>query len=228
MWLQDIMSLPGKPTFILFILRQQAEETRQQIKYTCDVKLGILNQCVVRIIFAPSLARKSEYVYCNVVARGQTCKSVKSVFKQCCAQVSIFGPTDWCNDWITVYRINARLGGENSIPRSQALTELQKTRFMVVGGYISVTAVAYLLTNVLRTFEPYQARMSDTLAPGSVTNLPSRPSSGVGTNMQSSTRHWCTYSHHGLRSSMIFVVWWRYVILVHFACYALFWFLCFR
>jgi len=54
---QDIMSLPGKPTFILFILRQQAEEIRQQIKYTCDIVLGILNQCVVCIISVPYLAR---------------------------------------------------------------------------------------------------------------------------------------------------------------------------
>ena len=44
------MSLPAKPIFVLFLLPQQAEETRQQIKYTCDVVLGILNQCVVRIV----------------------------------------------------------------------------------------------------------------------------------------------------------------------------------
>jgi hypothetical protein len=91
------MALPGKPTFILFILRQQAEETRQQIKYACDVKLGILNQCVVRVILTPRLEHTSEYVYYNIVARGQTWKSIKPVFKQCCAEVSIFVPTDRCN-----------------------------------------------------------------------------------------------------------------------------------
>jgi len=75
------MSLLGKPTFILFILQQQAEETHQQIKYTCDVKLGILNQCVVHIVPTPSLVHKSEYVYCNVVTQRQTFKPVKPVFK---------------------------------------------------------------------------------------------------------------------------------------------------
>lgn len=57
MGFQDIMSLPEKPTFILFTLRQEAEEIRHRIKYTCDIVLGILNWCVVCIISAPDLAQ---------------------------------------------------------------------------------------------------------------------------------------------------------------------------
>lgn len=38
--------------------------------------------------------------------------------------------------WIC--RINARLGGKNSIPHSPLLSELQKTRFMLVGGWLFV------------------------------------------------------------------------------------------
>jgi len=91
----DIMSLPGKPTFILFILRREAEETRQQIKYTCDVLLGILNQCVRET----KLSNPSNQ-YLNNVA----------------------------------LKINARLGGENSIPRSGTMKELKKSKFMLVGA----------------------------------------------------------------------------------------------
>ena len=39
--------LPGKPKFIVFIVDENAEDLRRRIKYTCDVQLGIPNQCVV-------------------------------------------------------------------------------------------------------------------------------------------------------------------------------------
>lgn len=41
--------LPGKPNLLIFIVDTNAEDLRRLIKYTCDVKLGILNQCIVRI-----------------------------------------------------------------------------------------------------------------------------------------------------------------------------------
>lgn len=41
--------LPGKPKFIIFIVDENAEDLRRRIKYTCDVQLGIPNQCIVSI-----------------------------------------------------------------------------------------------------------------------------------------------------------------------------------
>ena len=41
--------LPGKPKFIIFIVDENAEDLRRRIKHTCDVKLGVQNQCIVSI-----------------------------------------------------------------------------------------------------------------------------------------------------------------------------------
>lgn len=56
-----------------------------------------------------------------------------------------------------LFRINARLGGENSIAGSKALSELQKARFMVVGKYMF-----HLFNGYDPECQIFQVRMSDT------------------------------------------------------------------
>jgi len=41
--------LCGKPSFIIFIIDENAEDLQRPIKCTCDIQLGVLNQCIVRM-----------------------------------------------------------------------------------------------------------------------------------------------------------------------------------
>jgi hypothetical protein len=70
--IQDIRSrFKEKPAFILFVLPKGAEDVYQAVKYACDISLGVLNQCVVRIVILhfPHLYTKCPPGYYSALIR---------------------------------------------------------------------------------------------------------------------------------------------------------------
>ncbi|KAJ7043216.1 argonaute-like protein [Mycena alexandri] len=89
---------PANVEMIIFLLPAKADEVRTQIKYICDVELGVRSQCLRE----PKVQRANNQYFNNVALK-----------------------------------LNARLGGANSVVESPAFRELKTRRFMIIGADVA-------------------------------------------------------------------------------------------
>lgn len=126
-------ALGGPPQIILFILPQEGEEIKRKIKYTCETNghdYGVATQCVVS---------ETYIMMCDIYlipGRFQRSKKVANPNNQYLNNIGLKLVITYSidNPKIQLFRrINARLGGENSVVNHPAMTKFRSGKKLVLG-----------------------------------------------------------------------------------------------